>query len=185
MESKARTARYVFRPAAVDILERRDVPSAGAASADLRNLSATITGEAHPAPIEATSPGGQQVDFAGSGKDAAGRRVELSGSLVNDAPRAGSTSSPGTRGWGTLTTRRGRYHFALDGPRSDLDAPSGLSNVEFRLSRSRPRPARVGAARPSPAPVAMGSMQIHRQPGSDGRQEFTATLVVNGRENRG
>jgi hypothetical protein len=163
-----RAKRYVFRPASVASLERRDVPSALGMPADLRNLSATITGSAHATPLDVAGPGDRQVDFSGAGKDKAGRPVGLSGSLISYDPKAYG-ALPGTFGSATLKTKHATYRFNLDGPPSDLNADSGLSNVTFWVSK-----ARVGAPQ---LVVAQGSMQVHRQPGPGG-EVFTATIVV-------
>ena len=169
MESHARPNRTLFKPAVAN-LERRDVPSTFGMPADLRNLSATITGSTHPTAIHLSGPGDREVDFAGSGKDKAGRPVGLSGKLVTYDPKAYG-ALPGTSGSITLTTRRGTYHANVTGFSSDLNAPSSLSNVTFWISKQK-----AGTQSP-PFVVAQGAMQVHRQPGPSGEQ-FTATIVL-------
>jgi len=175
METKARTGRYTFRPASVSNLERRDVPSGGM-SANLRNLSATVVGDAARSVADATDPADRRVVFAGAGKDQAGRPVRLMGSLVTYDPQS-YAYIPRTTGTATLVTRRGAYHFNLDGPRSDLEATSGTTNVTFGVTRHRPAPNRIGVVRPLRL-IARGSMQVHREPGLNGGEEFTATITI-------
>ncbi len=175
METKARTGRYTFRPASVSNLERRDVPS-GAMPVNLRNLSATVVGDAARSVVGSTDPGDRRVDFAGAGKDQAGRPVRLMGSLVTYDPQS-YAYIPRTTGTAMLVTRRGAYHFSLDGPRSDLDSASGTTNVTFGVTRHRPAPSRMGVVRHLRV-IAQGAMQVHREPGLNGGEEFTATVTI-------
>lgn len=175
METDRRSRHYVFRPNPVTGLERRDVPSVGAMPAELRNLSATIVGSTHPVAMNDSGPGDRQIAFSGTGKDRAGRKLSLSGSLITYDPSSYAYRA-GTFGSAKLVTKRGVYQFNLEGPASDLNADSGVSNVTFWVSKARPAPNQVGAAR-APLVVAKGSLQVHREPGPNGG-EFTGSIVL-------
>lgn len=174
METKPRSGRYVFRPARVDGLERRDVPAAAGvgALAGFKSLNATVVGTAH---VDASSATYQAFDFRGAGKDSGGKLVRIEGALVAQASATADSSATGA---GVLRTNRGTYQFRLQGPASELNSTSGLTNLKMTVSRPGLAPHSRGGAVARPRDVAQGAIQFHRETGAGGAPEFTASITL-------
>ena len=177
MGTEARGRRYVFQPNRVESLERREVPSASSVPVSLRNLSATVVGSAHPTPFRVSGPGDREVDFSASGKDKAGHPIQLSGSLITYDPTSYSYLA-GTHGSATLTTQNATYHFDVNGPKSDLNATSGISNLKFSIVKSSQLSTLSGTIMKRTI-ISVGAIQIQRQGAADGSEQVTATIVAN------